>query len=112
MIEISLILVAGYFAFWVYVYLLVKKVQNSLYQSFPKEAIQYLGTKKSFGINRKAGLLFLWEGKIKDLTRRDKKIEGLRQKAAICIVLLFAAMFLMPLLMLIILWLASVIRGL
>lgn len=109
MILVSLIIVAGHFSFWVYAYWLVVRVQKALYQSFPEEANQFLGTRKSFGINRKKGLLFLWEVDIKNLTRRDKALEGLRQHAVRCLILLLAMLFFMPVLIFIIWWLTSII---
>ena len=110
MIAVILILVIGYFALWIYAYSLVVRFQNALHQRFPKKADQFLGTRKTFGINRKTGLFFLWEPEIKGLASRDKNIESLRRHAVICIVSLLAILFLMPLLALIF-WLAEIIGG-
>ncbi len=65
MLEVILSVVAGYFALWIYAFLLVIKFQKSLYKSFPDEANQILGTMKVFGINAKAGFFFFGGKKLK-----------------------------------------------
>ncbi len=92
--EIILLVVAGYFALWIYAYLLVIRFQKSLFRSFPDQANQILGTKTVFGINSKTGLLFLWREDIKQLARRDKNTDVLRRVAARSIFLLVIALFL------------------
>lgn len=96
MIMFSIFVIIGYFIFFVYVYLLVLKVQNALYDKFQKEAIQHFGTNRSYTLNPKTGILFLWADNIKEISKRDKNIERLRQKAATCIIILLFAIILMP----------------
>jgi hypothetical protein len=95
MVETILLVVAGYFALWIYTFLLVIRFQNSLYRSYPDRANQILGTKKVFGINAKAGLLFLWREDIKELSRQNKNTDALRRAAARFIFLLLIALFLL-----------------
>ena len=94
MLEVILLVVAGYFALWIYACLLVIKFQKSLVRSFPDQVSQILGTKKVFGINAKTGLLFLWREDIKELARRDKNTDALRQIAVRTISLSLIALFL------------------
>jgi hypothetical protein len=94
MIKFVIILVAAYFVFWGYSYLLVVRFQNALYRRFPKEAEQCLGSKKLFGINTKNGLLFLWQKSVKELSKIDRDIERHRKHASKCIILLLLIIFL------------------
>ncbi len=94
MIEVVLLVVAGYFALWVYAYILVIKFQKSLYRRFPDNANQILGTKTVLGINAKTGLLFLWREDTKELARRDETTNALRRTTVRTMYLLFIALFL------------------
>jgi hypothetical protein len=107
MIVISSIVVIGYFIFWGYTFFRVKKFQRALYENFPKEADQYLGAKQFFGINKKAGLLFLWEPNIKELSKKDPNIEHLRKQATTCVILLLPSIFLMFALLAFFAWLTG-----
>jgi len=104
MLTIAVIAVAAYFALWVYTYSLVVRVQNAFYRRFPKEAEQSLGSMKSFGVNKKTGLLFLWQKSVRELLKNDQSIERLRQHAVRCIVFLLAVIVLMPVFLIFIVW--------
>jgi hypothetical protein len=104
MIIVSLIVVTGYFAFWGYTYLLVTKVEKALHKHFPKEADQYFGTKKLFGISKGRGLLFLWDTEIRKLTSGNKSVERLRHRAAISIGFLLGGLFALPVIIMLIWW--------
>jgi hypothetical protein len=94
MVEVILLVVAGYFALWIYACFLVIKFQKSLYKSFPDQANQILGTKNFFGINAKKDPFFLWREDIKELARRDESINALRRTTVKTIYLLCIALFL------------------
>jgi hypothetical protein len=112
MIEISIILLVGYFTFWLYAFLLTMRFKKTLLNRFPEEAKQCLRQTTIFGHYNTAGFLYLWDDKIKNLAGKENKIERLRKKASICIILSFATMFLLPVLILIIAWLTSASKGL
>ncbi len=108
----ALIPVIVYFAFWIYVFLLTMKFKKALLKSFPREANQYLSQTTIFGDYSTVGFFYLWDDKIKNLAKKEKKIESLRQHTSKCMIILFTSVFLIPVLTLIILWLAPVIKGL
>lgn len=95
MIEIALLALGGYFALWIYSFLLVIKFQKSLYKSCPDQANQILGPKTVFRINAKMDPFFIWREDIKDLSRRDKNTEALRIRAVRTIFLSLVALFLL-----------------
>jgi hypothetical protein len=82
---------------WVYTYGLVVKVQRLFLDTFPKDAVNYLGSGSFFGINTKRGFLFLWDDKFICFSKTNTSIEKFRKRATHCILILIALIFLMPL---------------
>jgi hypothetical protein len=101
---IALCLISGYFVIWVYTYILVLRAQKSLFRKFPEEAERIIGTEKIGGINKKTGLLFLWQEDVKEIGKKNKDIELARKRAIKYLISLLIAMPLIPFLTLF-LWL-------
>lgn len=99
-----------WFVWYLFVIRIIIKFQNELHQHFPDRAVQILGAKKAFGlINKKMGLLFLWNREVKSLTITDEQIEKQRKFAANCVIISCVIILLTPGFMFLFYWLAITI---
>ena len=88
--------VFGYLIFFAYLYFTILKYQNSIVNKYPKDASKLLGIEKVWGINRKTGLLFLWNNKIKNLIKDDYDLLMLHKRCVLSFWIFVTLLFLLP----------------
>ncbi len=94
---VAIIAGSGFLFLFIYDYILIIRIQNEIYHKYPKEAEDYLGLEKVWGINQKQGILFLWDDRIKAITIKNNTVNSLRKKAIKYFWFFIAMMFSLPL---------------
>ncbi len=94
---ISSLTIWGFFIFFIYLFFISIQFLNALYKAYPKEATDYFGEKRIFGTNQKVGIFLLWDDKVKDLTKKNTKMESLRKKCIRFFWIFLILLFFLPL---------------
>ncbi len=76
-----------------YTVLLTLRFQKMIYEKYPDDAHKYLGLEKYWGINKKQGLLFLFDENINRLIKDEKYLVNLRKKVIFCYIVFIILMF-------------------
>ncbi len=86
----------GYLLFFIYLYYIIVKFQNTISDKYPDDADKLIGTKRIWGINQKSGLFFLWDNNIKQLIQNDHDVVSLRRRCVISFWIFLSLLIVLP----------------